>query len=107
MPRPRSPFAALVALASFALVAGACSQQDDPTPEELQEDVAEELRERDSSLSADQAECFAGLIVEELGVDEIQDVEFSDEEPTPELAEGIAAAAVAARAECGLTDAQG
>ena len=106
MLRPRS-LVALVVLAGPLAVLPACSQQDDPSPEELTEDVAEELRERDSSLTAEQAECYAALVVDELGVDAIQDVEFSDEEPTPELAEGIAAAAVAARDECGLADAQG
>jgi hypothetical protein len=107
MPRPRTLLTVVAAAVPLALLAPACSQQDDPSPEELTEDLAEELRERDGSLTADQAECFAGLVVEELGVEDIQDVELSDEDPTSELAEGIAAAAVQARDECDLTTAPG
>ncbi len=107
MPRPRNTVALLLAAVPVALLSGACSQQDDPTPAELRADLAEELRDRDSTLTADQAECYAGLVVEELGVDEIQDVDLSDEEPTAEVAEGLAAAAVEARDECELTGAQG
>jgi hypothetical protein len=94
----------VIAAALVFVLAGACSQQEDPTADELQDDLVEQLREADDSLDADQADCYAGLLVKEIGVEDIVDVKFSAEEPSDEIADGIAAAAVAAREECGLTD---
>ena len=95
----------IVAALVLASLVGACSQQKDPTADELQDDLVEELRKVDTDLTADQADCYAGLLVKEVGVKDIVDVKFSAEEPSDEIADGIAAAAVAARDECGLTDA--
>lgn len=107
MPRHRAAAALPALLLLLGAVTGACTQQGDPSPEELQEDLSEELRERNPDLTADQADCYAELLVEELGVDAVMDVDFSDEEPSADLAEGIATAAAAARDDCGLTDAPG
>ena len=82
----------------------ACTQQDDPTEAELKDDLVNELREVDTELTADQADCYAGLLVDEVGVKDIVDVGFSAE-PPDEIADEVADAAVAAREECGLTDA--
>ena len=113
MPSCRSAAALVALLLPLAALSGACSQQDDPTADELQEDLAEELREQDGELSADEADCYAGLLVaeiedrEELGLEAVNDVDFSDEEPSADLADAIAAAAADARAECGLSNAPG
>ena len=103
--RPAAALAALLLL--LGLATSACAQESDPSAEELRDDLAEELRDQDGDLSADQAECYAGLLVEELGVDEVMDVSFSDEEPPGEVADGIAAAAAEARTACDLVDAPG
>ena len=95
---------AIAAVLVLTVLAGACSQQKDPTADELQDDLVEQLRDADASLTADQADCYAGLLVAEVGVEDIVDVKFSAKEPSAGMADGIAAAAVAAREQCGLTD---
>ncbi len=99
---PRTPLhrAALVAAVALAALAGACAQ-DDPTEAELREDLTEELRDIDPELTADEAECYAELLVDEIGREEISDVDLQDEEPSAEIAEQLGAAAVAAREGCG------
>jgi hypothetical protein len=102
--RRTSPLlAAVLALGAFL---GACSQQKDPTVAELREDLVEELRDVQPSITADQAECYAALLVQDKSdVDDFVDVKFSESEPEPEVAERIAAAAVAAREDCDLAEA--
>ena len=96
--------AAIAAALALASLVGACTQQKDPSADELQDDLVEELRDIDASLTADQADCYAELLVDKVGVDEIVDVKFSAEEPSAKVADGIAEAAVAARDQCGLAD---
>ncbi len=95
----------IAAVLAVASLGGACSQQKDPTKNELSEDLADELQEVDSSLTAKQADCYADLLVEKVGVKRVIDVDFSDKQPADEIADRIATAAVAARDECGLQDA--
>ena len=94
----------IIAVLALGAVLGACTQQDDPTESELKEDLVTELREVDSSLTAEEAECYAGLLVDKVGVKDVIDVGFSESEPD-ELADKVAEAAVAAREDCGLADA--
>jgi hypothetical protein len=90
-------------LFGMAALVGACSQQGDPSKAELTED----LREVDPDLTADQAECYAGLLVDEVGVKDLADVRFSDAEPPTEdgVADKIAAAAISAREDCDIAEA--
>jgi hypothetical protein len=92
----------LLLVTSVALLlatAGACSQ-DDPSADDLEKDVAEELQEVDSTLDQAAADCFAKEIVDELGADAVNDIDFSAEAPDEEDAEKIAAASIAAREKC-------
>ena len=95
----RSPL--LAALTAVALVLGlaACGQEDDPTAAEVRADLVEELQAYDAELSDDEAECVAEAIVEAVGVDELNDLDFSAEDPE-DLDEEFGAAAVAARDDC-------
>lgn len=102
LPSPPTAIAALAA--TVALVLGACGGPSDPTGAELVEEISEELRSSDPSLTAEQADCYAELLVDEVGTDEINDLGFTDDEPDPEVAQAIATAAVAAREACGLGD---
>ena len=97
----------LAVLFAMAALVGACSQQGDPSKAELTEDLTEDLREVDPDLTADQAECYAGLLVDEVGVKDLADVRFSDAEPPTEdgVADKIAAAAIAAREDCDIAEA--
>jgi len=88
---------------SLVLVVGlaACAGGSrDRSAEDIEEDVAAQLEE--AGYPSEDAACVAEVVVEEIGVDELQDVDFTDEEPPEELQEAIAAAALAAIDRCDL-----
>ncbi len=86
---------------------GACGQSDDPTAEELEKDISEELQDVDSTLTKAEADCYAGVVVDELGVDAVNDIDFSADAPDEDDAEALGAAAIKARETCGLGDEAG
>jgi hypothetical protein len=81
------------------LVGTACSA-DDPTEAEVEDDISAALRSGDEALTEEEAGCWAAIVVEEVGLDELNDMNVSDDEPTPELEEAIATGAVRAEDEC-------
>lgn len=97
--RHRPLFAALLAA---GLLVGACSSSD-PSAEDVREDLASALQKGDDALTEDQAECYAKLIVDEIGAEKVNDVSFTAKEPSDELAEELAAVARTARTECNIT----
>jgi len=103
----RRTFLVLTSLALAIGALGACSQSDDPNAEELEKDISEELRDVNSGLTKADADCYAGVIVDEVGVDAVNDIDFSADEPDEDDAEALAAAAITARQTCGLGDEAG
>jgi len=103
--RRATPLILVVALA--AGVGGACAGEDDKSADELTEELAEQLERRDDSLDTEQAECYAAIIVEEIGADELQDVDLSADDPPDELEAPLAAAASRATDECDLDEPAG
>ncbi|MFZ6005699.1 MAG: hypothetical protein ACOYXM_17380 [Actinomycetota bacterium] len=67
---------------------------------DVEADIATQLE--DEGLDADQSACFAELIVDEVGLDNVKDIDFSAEEPPAELEDELTSAAVRAGAECEL-----
>ena len=100
-----TPLILVVALA--ASLSGACSGEDDKSADELTDELAEQLERRDDSLDTEQAECYAAIIVEEVGADELQDVDLSADDLPEELESPIAAAASRATDECDLDEPNG
>ena len=98
------PLPLIAAVLATGLLVGACSQSD-PSAKEVREDLAEALQKGDDGLSRAQADCYAKLIVDEIGADEVNDVSFSAKEPKGELAEEIAAVATTAHEQCDLPSA--
>ena len=94
-----SRLALLLAPAALALAAG-CASPDEPDAEEVQEELSEALVE--AGYDAEQADCLAAAVVEEVGVDNVNDIDFNDEAPDPELQEQIGAAVASAVDECEL-----
>lgn len=92
----------LAALLALGLLVGACSGSD-PSAKEVREDLASALQEGDDALTEEQAECYAKLIVEEIGADKVNDVSFTAKEPSDELAEELAAVARTARTSCKIS----
>lgn len=90
------------AAASLCLVLGAaaCAGDDGESEDELVEQLSETLQ-ADGEFDQETADCFAEVVVDEVGVEELQDVDLSADEPSPELQEAIAAAALSATEECG------
>lgn len=77
----------------------------DTDPDDLRADLSEELQADGDGLPADEADCFAGILIDEIGVEELEDVDFNDEEPPEELRAQIAEAATIAIDECDIDSA--
>jgi hypothetical protein len=89
--------AAVVATLGF----GACSGDDGSSEADVREEIVDQLVE-DGALDEESAECYAGLIVDEVGAENLDDVDFSDEEPPVELHDEYASAAQKAFQECDI-----
>ncbi len=100
MRRPRT--GVFVAAVAVVVGLGACSSGDTSTSEaDLREEIASHLVDT-TSLDAEAAECFAALVVEEVGAENIDDVDFSAEAPTDELQDEYAGAGQKALDECDI-----
>jgi len=82
----------------LALSLTGCGGADEPSTADVKADVSAQLVE--TGLEGDQADCFADVVVDELGVDNVRDVDFSADEPPKGQEEEFAAAAVKAIAAC-------
>lgn len=67
-------------------------------------DVKADLKAQmvDSGLNDEQAECFANIVVDELGAENVKDVDFSSDEPPAGQEKEYAAAAIKALTECDI-----
>lgn len=81
---------------------GACSQPKDD-PEDVKADLVTSLEE-DGGLTADQAECFADVLIDEVGADELADVDFTADAPPEDLQDDFAKAGQRALEDCDLPD---
>lgn len=94
-------FGAIAPLVALIAVLSACAGgSDDRSAEDIQADIAAQLA--DNGMDEASAECVAGVVVDEIGEDDLKDVDFTAEEPPADLQEDITAAAQAAIAECDL-----
>lgn len=97
----RSSAAAVAAVLILGLAA--CGDDDDSggSDADIKAEIAEQLAE-DGALDEETAECFADVIVDEIGADELDGVDFSAEEPPEGLQEEFASAALKAIDDCDL-----
>jgi hypothetical protein len=93
----------LLAAALLVTVPAACAGGSDPSEAEVVEDVAAQLVE--TGMEQEAADCFAAIVVEEVGVDVIEDVDFSADEPPAGVGEDLVAAAQRAAEDCDLAGA--
>jgi|GEM_PF-2952591 hypothetical protein len=98
--QPRARTRALAALTLVVSLAACGGGDRSRSAEDIEADIAEQLEE--SGLPEETAGCVAGVIVDEIGVEELQDVDFSAEEPPADLQEEITAATLAAIEQCDL-----
>lgn len=96
----------LGAAASLCMVLGvaACGGDDGGKSEaEIKKDLSATLQSGGDGFDKETADCFAGIVIDEVGVKKLQDVDLSADEPPKELEDEIAAAAVRADEECNLS----
>lgn len=101
-----TPLLAVAASLCLVLGAAACSSDsggdEDSTRDELVGDLSQALQDGDPKLDSEQADCVAGVIVDELGVDTLKDLDLTADTPPEELQEEITAARAVASEECEL-----
>ena len=90
----------LLAPALVALALSGCGGDDDKSTADIEAEISTQLVE--GGLDEESADCVAAVIVEEVGTEELQDVDFSADEPPAELEEAISAASITAFGECEL-----
>lgn len=71
----------------------------DSSDADIKDKIAEQFV--DGGLDKDDADCFADVIVDEVGADRLNDVDFSAEQPA-ELEDELTSAAAKATDECEL-----
>jgi len=99
--RPTPLLGALAALSlGFGLVA--CGDDEGGDADDLKAELSEEFQDDGAGLDEGDADCFAEVIVDEIGADELADVDFSAESPPAELEDEFAAAAQKAIADCDI-----
>jgi hypothetical protein len=92
----------VLAAAALVLGAGACAGDEGESEADIKEELSETLQRSSEGFEDRQlADCFADIVIEQVGVEELQDLELSAEEPPAEVEEKIAEAAIRAREECG------
>ena len=75
------------------LVTAGCGGDDEDSEADLVDAVSQTLQ-ADDDFDEETADCFAQVVVDEVGVEELQDVDLSADELLPRLQAAIAAAAV-------------
>jgi ABC-type glycerol-3-phosphate transport system substrate-binding protein len=91
------------ALAVLALVgtAAACGGgEDEVSDDDVAAELAFELEGAAAGLSAEAAECVAGVLVEELGADTIQDIDLTADAPPEDEQEAFVEAVQQASTDC-------
>jgi hypothetical protein len=91
---------AAVASLVVLLGASACGGDDGESEEDLVDQLSQSLQDGAAAFDEETADCFAEIVVEDIGVEELQDVDLSADEPPEELQEEIAAATLRAAEEC-------
>lgn len=102
----RTPLLGVAAALCLVFGASACASGDDEggddTRSEMIDELSNTLEEDDLGLDGEQADCVAGVIVDELGVDTLKDVDLTADTPPEELQEELTAAWELAPDECGV-----
>ena len=97
----RTSFSAPLVALGVALALAGCGSDGDDSPEEVRADLAEKLR---ASLPISEAEsdCFAGVLIEEIGIEDLQDIDFTAEDPPKGMEDDFTGAALKAVDTCEL-----
>jgi hypothetical protein len=106
----RTPLLGVATSLCLIVGASACSSDSgggDSTRDDMVDDLSQTLEDGGLGLDGEQADCAAGVIVDEIGVDTLKDVDLTADTPPEELREEITAAQSAASEECDLPSVSG
>ena len=99
-PMRRSSF--LGAALCLALAETSCSGGDGDSKADIKKQISTQLQHGGEGFDKKTADCFADIVIDEVGVEELKDVDFDTDTPPAELQDEIAAAAERATEECDL-----
>jgi len=98
----------LGAAACLALVSAACGGGgDDKSRADVKAELSKSLQAGGTGFDAASADCFADIVIDEVGLEEMRKVDLSADEPPEALQDDIAAAAQRAADECDLASLNG
>ncbi len=89
-------FRSVLVASTIVLALAGCGETEEG---ETTERVADQLVES-AGFTAEQADCVAEVLVDELGEDEVKDIELSADEPDSGFDEELVAATQTASTEC-------
>jgi hypothetical protein len=81
----------------------ACGGDKEKSEDEIRQDLSENLQAGDAGVDEDAADCFADVIIDEVGLERLRDIDLSDDSPQDGSDEDLAAAAIRATEECDLS----
>lgn len=84
----------------LVLTLAGCGGGGDDSAADVQARISEQFV--DNGLEKGPADCFAEIVVDELGVDEVKDIDFSSDRPPAGLEDELAAAARKALSACDI-----
>lgn len=94
----------LLTAAALVLTLTACGGgATDPNEAEIKADLSATFQKGEPPLTEEQADCLAELVIDQVGVKQLNDVDLSADEPPEEIADELAVATVRARDECDIT----
>jgi hypothetical protein len=98
-----TPRTGALAAVVLALGLGACGSDGggDKSEAEIKSEIAEQFADV-GGLDKEAADCFAGVIVDEIGVDKLKDVDFNSADAPEGLEEEFTNAALTAVEDCNL-----
>lgn len=97
----------LCAAVCLTFVTTGCGGGDDKSRADIKEELSKTLRAGASGFDAGAADCFADIVIDEVGLDAMRKVDLSAGEPPAELQDDITAAAQRAADECDLASGDG
>lgn len=100
MRRTRALLCSLLVLTVAAGAGCGSDGNDSSDPAKLRKELSSQFQKGDSGLTEKQADCFAGVLIDEIGAEKLADVDFSAAEPPEALQDDFTAAAVKAVSSC-------
>lgn len=98
----------LGATACLSLVVAACGGgSGDKSRADVKAELSNSLQAGGSGFDEAAADCFADIVIDEVGLEEMRKVDLAADEPPAELQDDITAAAERAAEECDLAAVDG